>query len=191
MRYAKLSAFLAITCLIPTFHAHSQVVAARTMPAAIGLFGEISTERPGPIADTTLNNSFLTGGTLGGYIQARPWLGLEARAVALRELSDEHQYFAFMGPRFASFHKRFQLDGVLLVGMSRSSGIPMLALDVKSGVDVFAPSTNPAMQASIGTEFRLARKLFWRVGEVGYSRTFVHGGLGGPIVSSGLALRLR
>jgi hypothetical protein len=192
MSASKLSWFLIAVSLLVS-GAGAQVVPLRAASPTFAIFGEGSVNAFGSNPDPAQYAS-LYGGAAGVYLQTRPWLGVEARALFLQSASEpgheEHQRAAFLGPRFEVARSRISLDGVLLGGASHVDYPASPVSGYPDGMDVLAASTRPALEAGGGLEIRLTPRLAWRTGDVMYGCVFGQNEPKGVTFSSGLSLRI-
>ncbi len=88
------STWLLIAISLLTSSARSQAIPAATMAPRLAIFAEGSANTFGYKPDPAHYGN-LYGAVIGGYLQTRPWLGLEARASFLESTSqpanEEHQ----------------------------------------------------------------------------------------------------
>jgi hypothetical protein len=151
----------------------AQAVPSANGGASYGIYGLVDGGRPNYYSD------WLVGGTVGGYFQHSPWLGLDGQVTALRwGPSQEHQYFALIGPRFALDRGRWEAFGTAEGGLGHAR---------------FADSSayGGGWMLTGGVDMRLNARLSWRVGQFSYGRIAVlEHGLNPKIVSSGLVIRL-
>lgn len=189
MRTKNPSALLAISMLCSA-RMYSQPVPAATTPPAVAFFaqgtGEVITTHPGT---TTSYGSDVAGATVGAYIQSHSWLGIETRAIALQEFNDERRSGLYLGPRLALGHRRFRIDAFVLGGASRFNSIHAPAGSGNNNGNL-SQSVRPSIDIGFGSELRLSRRIFWRVGEVGYVHDIIRNDPSGITFSSGFVLRL-
>jgi hypothetical protein len=154
------------------------MVQAQAAPSATGgtnsgVYGLFDGGRPNYYSD------WLLGGTVGGYFQVKPLLGLDGQLVALRwGPSQEHQYFALIGPRFAIHRGRWRPFGTADGGIGRAR--------YPNG-----SAYGGSWLLAGGLDMRLNSRLEWRVGQLSYGRIDVlNHGLSPKIISSGVVIRL-
>jgi hypothetical protein len=185
--------WLLIATSLLTLSAQSQAIPAATMAPRIAIFGEGSANTFGYKPDP-VHYGNLYGGVIGGYIQARPWLGLEARASFLESANqpghEEHQRAVFFGPRFTVTRNRFRADGIILGGLSHSDYPAPVPSAYPNGLDTLTASTDPAVEAGGGVDLWLSPRFSWRTGEVMYGHVFGPNEPSGVTFSSGLIWRL-
>jgi|GEM_PF-4394798 len=173
--------------------AGAQIVPARPKPPELAVFGEFSLNRPHWNPDPA-HYGVLYGDVAGAYLQTRPWLGIETRALWLESADqpdhEEHQRAIFFGPRIEFGHRRISMDGIVLGGVSHSD-YPMVPVSTyPRGQDVLIASTAPAMEAGGGLNLRLSPRISWKIGEVIYGRSFSANQPQGTTFSSGIAVML-
>ncbi len=187
------STWLLIAISLLTSSARSQAIPAATMAPRIAIFGEGSANTFGYKPDP-VHYGNLYGGVIGGYLQTRPWLGLEARASFLESASqpgnEEHQRAVFFGPRLTVGHKRFRADGAVLGGWSHSDYPASVPSAYPNGLDKLNASTDPALEAGGGVDLWLSPRFSWRTGEVMYGHVFGPNEPWGLTFSSGLIWRI-
>jgi hypothetical protein len=163
------------------------------MAPHFAVFGNLSANIPAFHPDPERYGD-LYGGFAGAYLQTRPWLGFEARAVFLESANEldheEHQRAVFFGPRIAFVHHRLSLDGFVLGGASHSDYPALAPSTFPDGQDTLVASTRPALEAGGGLDLWLTRRWAWRAGEVAYSRSFGTNQPQGVIFSTGILFRL-
>ena len=186
----RILVLLVASCILVPSNAFSQAIAARTSPTMFAVFGTFSAEKLGGSSDTAQYGSFVSGITLGGFAQFRPWLGIEGRGGILRWGNDEHRNTALLGPRVVFPHRRFRFDGVFLAGLSHAGYVHQPIIRDPAGKELISASANAAIEIAGGVDYRLTHRLYWEIGDVGYNHIFTQNGPGGITFSSGLVLRL-
>ncbi len=173
--------------------AGAQIVPTRPRRPELAVFGEVSINKPHWNPDPA-HYGVLYGGIAGAYLQARPWLGVETRALWLESADqpdhEEHQRALFLGPRIEFVHRRISIDGIVLGGVSHSDYPTVPISSYSDGQDVLKASTTPAMEAGGGFNVRLSPRISWKLGEVLYGRSFSANQPQGATFSSGIAVRL-
>jgi hypothetical protein len=167
--------------------AMTQVVPAATPGPNISLFGDFSAEKLG--SNTYQYGTLVYGATLGGFIQFRRFIGLEARGGLLRSGSQLHRNTALVGPRVVFSHNRFRFDGVFLVGLSHAGYIHQPITPGPGGY-LIGDGINTALELAGGVDYRVTHRLYWEIGDIGYNHIFVQSGEGGVTFSTGLVVRL-
>ena len=126
-------------------------------------------------------NDSLLGATAGAYIQGRPWLGFDGQLIALRwGPSEEHQYFALAGPRFAWNRGRWTAIGTAEAGIGHAR--------YNEGTD---SSYGFSWMLTGGLDMQLNYRFKWRVAQFSYGGIDVlDNGLNPKIISSGIVFRL-
>jgi hypothetical protein len=191
LNQARIVLLLIASCGLFTSNARSQVVPARTPAPVVAVFGTFSAEKLGAASDTAQYGNFVSGVTLGGFAQFRPWLGLEARGGVLRIGNDLHRNTALIGPRAVLYHHRFRFDGNFLVGLSHAGLIKQPPVIGYEGRELVVASWNTAFEIAGGVDYRLTRRLYWKIGDIGYNHILTQqGGANGITFSSGLVVRL-
>lgn len=173
--------------------AGAQIVPSRPRRAEVAVFGEFSLNKLHRNPDPA-HYGALYGGVVGADLQARPWLGVETRALWLESADqadhEEHQRALFLGPRIEFGHRRISVDGVVLGGVSHSN-FPLAPVSTyPNGQDVLTASTSPAIEAGGGLNLRVSRRISWKIGEVIYGRSFSANQPEGVTFSSGIAVSL-
>lgn len=154
---------------------HAQAALSATGGTHSGAYVLVDAGRPNYGTDG------LFGGTAGAYIQGRPFLGLDGKFIALRwGPSQEHQYFALAGPRFAWNGERWTAIG------TAEGGIGHVRYDEgKASEDGFS------WMLTGGLDMHLTDRFKWRVAQFSYGGVDVlNDGLNPKIISSGIVLRL-
>ncbi len=109
------------------------------------------------------------GFSLGGFVQTRHIFGIEARGSLLRWGSDQHEESALAGPRFALHFGRISPYGSVLAGAGNA-----WSRNLPDNVPPFIIEA-VGLQWSLvgGIDFKLARRLRLRVGELSYSKIYL------------------
>lgn len=153
--------------------ARAQAAPSARGGARYGIYGLVDGGRP------NYHSDWLVGGTVGGYFQSSSLLGLDGRVIALRwGPSQEHQYFALIGPRFVLDRGRWEAFGTAEGGLGHAR---------------FADSSayGGSWMLTGGLDIRLNTRLSWRVGQFSYGGIDVlEHGLNPKIISSGVVVKL-
>jgi hypothetical protein len=165
-------------CLILLLLKWQPLVQAQTAPSATGgansgVYALFDGGRP------NFGSNWLVGGTVGGYFQSKSLLGLDGKVAALRwGPSQDHQYFALIGPRFAFNRGRWTSFG------TAEGGIGHARYFDGSGYGASWMLTG-------GLDIRINSRLRWRVGQFSYGGIDVlNHGLNPKIISSGVVIKL-
>lgn len=165
-------------CLILLILTWPFTVWAQAAPSASGgtnyaVYALFDGGRPNYFSD------WLLGGTVGGYFQSKGLLGVDGQLTALRwGPSQEHQYFALVGPRFAFRRRRWTAFGSAEGGVGHAR--------YPDG-----PAYGGSWMLTGGVDMRLNSRLTWRVGQFSYGGIDVlDNGLNPKIISSGVVVRL-
>jgi hypothetical protein len=188
MRIFGRGALLAALFIVPILKGLSQVQPAGIPPPHGFVFADFSGQVLN--SNTGQYGNYVYGTTLGGFIQFRPFIGLEVRGGVLKGGSQLHRNTGLVGPRVAFSHNRFRYDGVFLFGLSHGGYILQPIVVGSNGRDLIGYGPNTALEIAGGVDYRLTRRVYWEMGDVGYNHIFVQNGQGGVTFSSGLMVRL-
>ena len=135
-------------------------------------------------------DEWIYGGTVGGSIQWKPYLGLDAHFTDLpMGASGVHQFFIGTGPRGKISRGRFQLFGNVDGGLGH--------VEYRTGPWVNGSYHAAGAQSGFGyfltggVDYALTRRLSVRLGEFDYGKISVlDSGLNPKVFSSGIVLNL-
>ncbi len=187
MKAIKRTAFPFTFFVLSASLAMSQVGPAATPRPNISLFGDFSAEA---ISNSHPYGTFVYGGTLGGFIQFRRFIGVEGRGGILRSGSQLHRNTALVGPRIVFNHNRFRFDGTFLAGLGHGGYVHQPIAPGPGGEALIGYGTNTTLELAGGVDYRVNHRLYWEIGDIGYNHIFVQSGEGGVTFSTGLVLRL-
>jgi hypothetical protein len=166
----------------------AQVIPQLKAPARISVFSTYTAVKP----DYQYYGDFAASGvTLGAFLQTRHVLGIEARASVMRWGGLEHEESALAGPRFSMHFGRVSPYLCILGGEAnawrwngpRHTGQPEPKLDEALG---------PQWSTVGGLDIYLQHNFVIRMGEISYSKTYLHGWTMTPLTASaGIVYRLR
>ncbi len=183
---------LLLTALVLLFSAAACTASAQVIPAfsAIGnvsAFGTFTTVKP----DFNYYGDLAVYGiTLGGFVQTRHLVGLEARGSILRSGGIEHEESALAGPRFVMHFANVAPYVSVLGGVAnawRWSNPPDAGAPPPRMLGGFGP------QWSVlgGLDVRLNRRFVIRMGELSYSKTYTKDWTLTPLTASaGIVYRI-
>jgi hypothetical protein len=155
------------------FFASAQAAPSATGGTNGGIYGLLDGGRP------NYYEEWLVGGTVGGFLQSKPWLGLDGHVTVLQwGPSQQHQYFALIGPRFAFNRDRWTAFGTAEGGIGHAR--------YPSG-----SAYGGSWMLTGGLDLQLNSRFSWRVGQFSYGDIDVltHG-LNPKIISSGVVVKL-
>ncbi|MCU1321866.1 MAG: hypothetical protein JWM43_1515 [Acidobacteriaceae bacterium] len=138
--------FLLIPLLFQGLFAWSQAVPVRTRAARLGVFAGVSG------GSTDVQEDKALGGQLGVFLQGNGWLGIEARATALKYKASYPQYTLVGGLRASKDFGRFSPYVFLGAGEARYR--------LPKSVGLYGL----AVQGAVGTDYRFNR-FSWRVAD--------------------------
>jgi hypothetical protein len=168
--------------------ASAQVVPAISALGNLSAFGTITAVKPDV---GYYSNAPVYGVTLGGFLQPRHFPGLETRGLLLRSGGPQHTEAALIGPRFTRHFGSVSPYVSVLGGLAnawRWSNPPNPDLPPPRMLGGFGPQ----IQVVGGVDIRLDHHWVFRVGEVGYGKTFTGNAwnLTPLTFGSGIVLRL-
>jgi hypothetical protein len=166
-RKGFLLGFGTVLCLLGAPQiASAQVGPAATPAGNVAVFATFTDSKPN---FRYLYDRAVYGFSLGGYLQPRRFLGIEARGSILRWGSDQHEESALVGPRAGLHFGRFSpyASGLVGAGNAWSRNLP----DHEPPLII----EQVGLQWSIlgGVDLRLGHHLRLRVGELAYSKIYL------------------
>lgn len=151
---------------------------------SIGAYALFSAGRP------NYGSQWLLGGTVGGLVQLKSFLGADGRVIGLRwGPSPDHQYAAVLGPRVAINDGRWTVFGSAEGGLGRARHTAGVNRHTGESYSAGA-QTAGAWWLTTGVDYQMNRRFAIRAFEFDYGKIYVlESGLDPKILSGGIVIR--